>query len=77
MWTFLQGTEDVGAAIATSDTDMADLDGRKSQADQVLQVVRVVLQFLVGPLTTQREVGMCCYPLHCLLGPQCPLVEAL
>ena len=58
MWTFLQGTEDVGAAIATSDTDMAALDGRKSQADQVLQVVRVVLQFLVGPLTTQREVGM-------------------
>ena len=32
---------------------------------------------IVGPLTTHREVGKFCYLLHRLLGPQCPLVEAL
>ena len=73
----LQGTEDVGAAIAASDADMAALDGRNDQADQISQTVRVILRVVVGPLTTQREVGICCYLLHRLLGPQCPLVESL
>ena len=28
-------------------------------------------------MTTQREVGICCYLIHRLLGPWCPLVESL
>ena len=72
----LQGTEDVGAAIAASDADMAALDGRNDQADQISQTVRVILRVVVGPLTTQREVGTCCYLLHLILRTQCHLVEA-
>ena len=39
--------------------------------------MHVVLWVIVRTLTTQQEVGTCCYLLHRLLGPQCPLVESL
>ena len=52
VWTGLQGAEDVGSAIAASDADMASLDRRNSQADHIFWAERVVLWFLVGPLTT-------------------------
>ena len=29
---------------------------------------------LVGPFTTQKELGTCWYLLGCLLGTRCPLV---
>ena len=77
VWAGLQGAEDVGGAIAASDADMADLDGRNTQADWIVRAENVVLRVLVGPLTTHQEVGTCCYLIQCLLGPQCPLLEAL
>ena len=56
MWTGLQGSEDVGVIIITSDADMDALDRRNTQADHIFRVVRMVLQIIVGPLTLQREV---------------------
>ena len=70
VWTGLQGSEDVGAAIAVYDVEMAALDSRNTQADQIVWVAIVVLWVIIGILTIQREVGTCCYQLHCLLGPQ-------
>ena len=67
----------MGADIDTSDADMASLKVRNAQADQISRAARVVLRVIVEPLTTQQEVGTCCYLLHHLLGPQCPLVGAL
>ena len=32
---------------------------------------------LVGPLTTQQELGTCCYLLHRVLAPWCSMVKAL
>ena len=45
--------EEVGYAISASNVDMAALDGQNSQADQIVQVVRMVLRVVIGPLTTQ------------------------
>ena len=61
VWMGLQGTEDVGAAIADSDSDMAALNVRNTQADHILWAVRFILQVVVGPFTMQREVGTCCW----------------
>ena len=69
IWTGLQGSEDVGAAITTSDADKDALNGRKAQADQIFWVARVVLRVIAGLLTTQQEVKAFCYTLHRLLGP--------
>ena len=69
MWTGLQGSEDVGADIATFDAEMATLDERNTKADQIVRAARVVLWVIIGPLTMQREVGTCCYLLHRLLRP--------
>ena len=77
VWKCLKRTEDVGTAIYTSDADMAALDGRKYQADHIFRAAHMVLWVIVGTLTMQREVDMCCYLLHRLLGNQSPLVEAL
>ena len=77
MWTGLQGTEDVMAAISESNAYMAALDGCNDQADHTVWSASVVLWVLVGPLKMQRELCMCCYLLHHLLGPQCLLVKAL
>ena len=73
MWTGLNRTEDVGASSNTYDADMDNLDGRNTQANQIILTSRVVLRVVVKPLTTQQEVRLRCY----LLGPQCPLVEDL
>ena len=59
VWTGLQGTNDMEAYIAASDADMAALDGRNTQADQIVRTTRMVLQVIVIPLTMQREVGTC------------------
>ena len=59
MWTGLQVAEDIGEAIATSDSDMAVLDGRNAAADQIFRAARVVLRVLIGPLTTHWEMGTC------------------
>ena len=59
MWEGLLGSKDVGAAIAASDLDMAALDGRNTQANQIVRAERVVIWFIVRPLTTQQEVGTC------------------
>ena len=77
MWTVLQGSEGVGTAISASDADMAAINRRNSQANQIVRTLRVVLQYIVGTLTMHWEVVTCCYLLHRLLGPQCLLVEAL
>ena len=53
MWTGFQGAEDIGEAISASDVDMAALDGKNS-ADKIVRAAWVILQALVGPLTTQR-----------------------
>ena len=66
----LQGLDDVCAAIAASNADMDAFDGRNTQVNQIIPALRVVLQIIVRPLTTQREVVTCCYLLHHLLGPQ-------
>ena len=49
----------MGAAIVASNADMEALDGWNSQTDQTFREVRVVLQVIIGPLTTHREVGTC------------------
>ena len=77
VWTPPQGMEEVGVAISASYEDMVALDGRNAQADQIFRAARMVLWFVVGPLTMQQEVVTCCYLLHRLLGSQCPLSEAL
>ena len=77
MWMVLQGNKEVEFAIVASDSDMADLDGRNAQADQIFRAAHMVLQVIVGPLTMHREIGTYCYLLLQLLRPQCPLVEAL
>ena len=59
IWKYLQGTEDIGAAIAASNTDMASLDGRNDQADHIVGALRMVLRVVVRPLTTQQEVVIC------------------
>ena len=56
---------------------MAAPDGRNSAVDQIVWAEQVVPRVLVGPLTTQRQLGMCYYMVNRLLGPQCPLVKAL
>ena len=35
------------------------------------------MPFIIIPLTTQQELGNCSYLFHRLLGPRCPLVNAL
>ena len=65
------------AAISESNAYMAALDGCNDQADHTVWSASVVLWVLVGPLKMQRELCMCCYLLHHLLGPQCLLVKAL
>ena len=67
----------MGDDISTSDVDMAALDRRNAQADHIIWAARLVLWVLTGPLTPQREVVTCCYLLHQLLGPLCPLIETL
>ena len=52
-----KSTEDVGAAIAASKSDMAALDGWNARVDQIVRAACVVLQVLVGPLPTKWEVG--------------------
>ena len=76
-WTELQGPEDVGDAIVASDADVAALDGRNAQADQIVWEACVILWILVGSLTTQQEIVTCCYLLRRLLGPWSPMVEDL
>ena len=77
IWTGLQGSEVVGVAMVASNADTAALNDRNAQANQIIRVVRMVLRVIVRPLTMQQGVGICCYLLHCLLGPQCPLIGAL
>ena len=67
----------MGGSISASNSDMAALDGRNSQADHIFRAACVVLRVLVRPLTTKWEVGTCWYLLPCLIGPQFPLVESL
>ena len=67
----------MGSAITASNVYMDALNIRNSQSNQIVRVARVVLQVIVRYLTTQQEVSTCCYILHCLLGDQCSLVEAL
>ena len=59
MWTMLQGAEYVRESIAASDTYMAALDGGNSAVDQIVRAARVVLRVLVGPITTQQDLGAC------------------
>ena len=70
----LQGSEDLVSAIAASDADMAAPGVSNAQANQIVRASRVLLRVIVRPLTMQREVVTCCYLIHRLLGPQCPLV---
>ena len=70
VWTGLQVAEDVREVIAASATDMVTLYRRNATENQIFRAARVVLRFLVGPLTTQQDLGTCCYLLHCLLGPR-------
>ena len=48
IWTILQGAEDMGAAIAASNTDTVALDGRNAQANQIARAAHVVLRVIVG-----------------------------
>ena len=45
--------------------------------DQIVRAAWVVLRVLVRPLTTERDLGTCCYLLDRHMGPCCPLVWAL
>ena len=56
---------------------MMALDGKNTQVDHIVWAARVLFQVIVGPLTTQRELGTCRYLLHRLLGPWYTLVKAL
>ena len=49
---------------------MVVVDGQNAMVEQIVRAARVVLRVIVGPLTTQRELGTCCYLLHRLLGPR-------
>ena len=77
IWMGFQATEDVGYAISASNANIAALDGRNTQAKQIVRATCVILRVIVRPLTMQWDVGTCCYILHRLLRPQCPLVESL
>ena len=68
--TFLQGSEDVGTAIAASDADMDTLNSRNAQDNHIIWATYVVLLDIFRSLTMQRLVGTCCYLLHRLLRPQ-------
>ena len=48
---------DVGGSIAASNIDMSALEIRNAAADQIVRAAHVVLRFLFGTLTTQRELG--------------------
>ena len=67
----------MGESIASSDEDVAVLDGKNSVAYQIIRAARVVLWVLVGHLATQQELGTCWYLLDFLLAPWCCLVWAL
>ena len=70
MCTVLQGSEDMGAAIAASNADMDTLNSRNAQDNHIIRATYVVLLDIFRPLTLQRLVGTCCYLLHRLLRPQ-------
>ena len=67
----------MGTAIDDSNADIATLNRRNTQAEYTVRQVRVVLHVIVGPLTMQGEIIICCYLLHRLLSSQFPLVEYL
>ena len=68
VWRGMHGAEDIEAAIAASNTDMAALYRENAQANQIIWLVWVVLRVIVG---TCRNL------IHCLLGPLCLLVKDL
>ena len=63
--------------MATADSDLAALDGRNAQADQIARAAKVHLVPISGAHTLQQEIGTWAYIRHSLFGVSCPLVVAM
>ena len=53
----LQVTEEIRESFTASDADIVVLDRKNAPANQIVQVVQVVLRVIFRPLATQWELG--------------------
>ena len=77
MWTSLQGHGDVGAWMATTNSDMVALDGCNTQANYISRATKFHLAPISGARVLQQEIGTWVYIRHSLFGSACPLVVAM
>ena len=69
MWTSLQSQTDISYRMATTDTDMAALDGRNAAVDKITRAVRIHLQSIHENCSLQQDIDTKAFILYSLFGP--------